>query len=57
MTMVFNIGPALEQSFSDDEKGRVNRFELAGDTLVMHVRVHADQLPEDLTYSLTYERI
>ncbi|MBK8936831.1 MAG: hypothetical protein IPM79_04060 [Polyangiaceae bacterium] len=48
--------PQMEQVFYDNEKGRVNRFELRGAQLIMHVRVHATQLPRELLYYLTYEK-
>lgn len=56
MDMRYQLGPAIEQVFYDHEKGRVNRFELRDNRLVMHVRVHASQLPRELTYALTFER-
>jgi hypothetical protein len=56
MDMKFQLGPELIQIFSDQEKGRTNRFELQGDKLVMHVRVHAEQLPKELLYDLTFAR-
>lgn len=49
--------PQMEQVFFDGEKGRVNRFELRGTQLIMHVRVHASQLPRELLYFLTYDRV
>lgn len=49
--------PMLEQTFSDDEKSRVNRFELQGNRLTMHVRVRADLLPKEVVYDLSFERL
>jgi hypothetical protein len=57
MSLRYKVGTELEQSFSDHEKERVNRFEIRGNQLIMHVRVHAGQLPKDLVYDLTFERI
>ncbi|HVY44263.1 MAG TPA: hypothetical protein VHB21_00230 [Minicystis sp.] len=56
MDMSFKFGAEMVQTFSDPKKGRVNRFELRGDRLVMHVRVYATQLPEQVTYDLTFAR-
>jgi hypothetical protein len=56
MDMRFEVGPQLAQIFTDEEKGRTNRFELRGEQLIMHVRVHASALPRDLLYDLTYTR-
>jgi hypothetical protein len=56
MDMSFKFGTDMVQTFVDSEKGRVNRFELRGNQLVMHVRVHASQLPEDVAYDLTFLR-
>lgn len=56
MDMRFEVGPQLAQIFTDEEKGRTNRFELRGDQLIMHVRVHATALPRELLYDLTYTR-
>lgn len=49
--------PILEQTFSDDEKSRINRFELQGTRLIMHVRVRADLLPKEVIYDLSFERL
>lgn len=49
--------PILEQTFSDDEKSRINRFELQGTRLTMHVRVRADLLPKEVVYDLSFERL
>lgn len=49
--------PTLEQAFTDEAKGRVNTFEIAGNRLIMHVRVSATLLPKDITYDLTFERV
>lgn len=57
MDLRYKFGPMLEQSFSDEEKERVNTFELRGSQLIMHVRVHAGQLPKDVVYDLTFERV
>ncbi|NUP13403.1 MAG: hypothetical protein HOW73_45775 [Polyangiaceae bacterium] len=57
MDMRYQIGPIIEQVFFDSEKGRVNRFELRGTQLVMHVRVHAQVLPREVVYDLTFERV
>jgi hypothetical protein len=56
MDMSFKFGAEMVQSFSDQEKGRVNRFELRGNQLVMHVRVYAKQLSRDVKYDLTFAR-
>jgi hypothetical protein len=56
MDMSFKFGSEMEQKFSDSEKGRVNRFELRGNQMVMHVRVYATELPEQVTYDLTFSR-
>lgn len=57
MDMRYQTTPTFDQIFSDSEKGRVNRFELRGQQLIMHVRVHAQQLPRELIYALTFERV
>ncbi len=49
--------PTLEQAFTDEAKGRINTFEIAGNRLIMHVRVSATLLPKDITYDLTFERV
>ena len=48
---------ALDQSFSAEDKSRLNAFRFDGDKLVLSVRVHASALPKDLVYKLTYERV
>jgi hypothetical protein len=57
MDVAVKVGDSLEESFRGDGKGRVNTFELQGNTLVMHVRIYSDQLPEDVVYDLHFERI
>lgn len=57
MDLTLEIDADLEQRFVGHEKGRINRFELDGDRLVMYVRVYASALPRDLEYSLTFERL
>lgn len=47
---------SLKQVFSAEDKGRINSFSFSGSTLVMHVRVHAEKLPKELIYKLSYER-
>ncbi len=47
---------SLKQVFSAEDKGRINSFSFSGSTLLMHVRVHAEKLPKDLLYKLSYER-
>jgi hypothetical protein len=56
MDMSFKFGAEMVQTFADREKGRVNRFELRGNQLVMHVRVYAKELPEEVKYDLTFLR-
>jgi hypothetical protein len=56
MDMSFKFGSDMVQTFADREKGRVNTFELRGNQLVMHVRVYAKELPEDVKYDLTFNR-
>jgi hypothetical protein len=57
MDMKYKVGEnRIEQIFSGDEKGRINTFKLDGDTVTMHVRIHAEALPKDLVYKLTYAR-
>ena len=56
MDMSFKFGPEMVQTFADPKKGRVNRFQLRGNQLVMHVRVYANELPEEVTYDLTFLR-
>jgi hypothetical protein len=64
MDMRFKFGPSspstsgltMEQAFTDPAKGRVNTFEIVGNRLIMHVRVSATLLPNDITYDLTFER-
>lgn len=57
MDVAVKVGDRLEESFHGEDRGRVNTFELRGDVLVMHVRIYADQLPQDLEYDLEFERI
>jgi hypothetical protein len=57
MDMSYKVGSEIEQSFKGNAKGRVNRYEVQGDKLVLHVRVFAAQLPYELVYDLTYERV
>lgn len=57
MDVAMRIGQNLEESFHGKDRGRVNTFELRGDILVMHVRVYAEQLPEDLEYAIEFERV
>ncbi|NUP12325.1 MAG: hypothetical protein HOW73_40280 [Polyangiaceae bacterium] len=57
MDMSFKVGDEIEQTFKGNAKGRVNRYELKDDKLTVHVRVFASQLPKELTYDLTYERV
>lgn len=57
MDMSYKVGAEIEQTFKGASKGRVNRYELQGDKLVFHVRVFAAQLPYELLYDLTYERV
>ncbi len=57
MDVSMRVGEHLEESFHGEDRGRVNTFELRGDTLVMHVRVYAEQLPEDLVYDVEFERV
>ena len=64
MDLRFKFGPSspsssaqtMEQAFTDPAKGRVNTFEIVGNRLIMHVRVSANLLPNDITYDLTFER-
>lgn len=57
MDVAVKVGERMEESFHGEDRGRVNTFELRGDVLVMHVRIYADQLPQDLEYDLEFERI
>ncbi|NUP13698.1 MAG: hypothetical protein HOW73_47285 [Polyangiaceae bacterium] len=50
------IGDGLEQTFSGDEKGRINSMRIENNRLILTVVVHAEALPTKLTYTLTYER-
>ena len=56
MDVAVKVGDRIEESFHGEDRGRGNTFELRGDVLVMHVRIYADQLPEDLEYDLEFER-
>jgi hypothetical protein len=47
----------IRQWIAGDEKGQVNTFRLKEQRVVQHVRVYASQLPADLIYKLTYERV
>lgn len=47
----------IEQNFKGKGRGRVNRYELQGDKLILHVKIYAGQLPKELVYDLTYERV
>lgn len=57
MNVSMKVGQNIEESFHGEDRGRVNTFELKGDILVMHVRVYAEQLPEDLEYAVEFERV
>ena len=58
MKMCFKIRQgSIDQQFSSEDKGRDNGFRCADNKVVMHVRVHAEKLPKDLIYKLTYERV
>jgi hypothetical protein len=46
----------IVQTFKGNAKGRVNRYVIEDGKLVMHVRIHAAQLPKELVYELTYEK-
>lgn len=56
MDLRYKFGEKLEQTFSDPSKQRINTFELKDDRLIMHVRVTADVLPQEIHYELTFER-
>jgi len=56
MQMSFQTGPFLQQTFRGEEKGRVVRYEISSDKLVVKTRIFAAQLEKDLEYTLTYER-
>jgi hypothetical protein len=47
---------SLNQLFSCEDKARENRLQLAGNKLVIDVKVRAVQLPKPLSYRLTYAR-
>lgn len=57
MDMHFAIGDELTQTFATDGRGKVYTYRIDGDTLKMTVRLHSDQLPKELIYELTYNRI
>jgi len=58
MDMSFKVERGkIEQTFVGNAKGRVNTYELQGDKLVLHVSIKAAQLPKELAYDLTYERV
>ena len=58
MDMSFKVdGNKIEQTFVGNAKGRVNSYTLDGDKLIMHVSIKAAQLPYELAYDLTYERV
>lgn len=58
MDMSFKVSDTdIVQTFKGNAKGRENRYELVDGKLVVHVRVFASQLPRELTYDLTYDRV
>ena len=56
MDLHYKFGDTIEQTFSDEAKERINTFELKDTRMLMHVRIHADVLPKDINYDLTFER-
>lgn len=57
MEMRFSIASRrITQSFAGDDKGRVNRFDLDGETekLQVKVTISSSRLPQSLVYTLTY---
>lgn len=47
----------IRQVFAGDEKGQVNTFQRHDERVVRRARVYAAQLPADLIYELTYDRV
>lgn len=46
----------IVQTCDGDGGGRSNTFELAGERLVMHVRIYSPRLPKDVQFKLTFAR-
>jgi hypothetical protein len=58
MDMSFKVeGNEIVQTSTGINKGRVNRYELKDGKLIVHTRVHSTQLPKELLYEMTYERV
>jgi hypothetical protein len=57
MDMKFEVGDEIVQSFQGNAKSRENRYRLEGDRLTFQVKIRASQLPKELVYELTYERV
>lgn len=49
-------GKTLRQTFSADDKARINLLRLEGDRLAVYVQVQAALLSRELVYRLTYDR-
>jgi hypothetical protein len=47
----------IVQTFDGDGGGRANTFVLAGEQLVMQVRIYSHRLPKDVRYKLTFARV
>ncbi len=58
MDMSYSVSNTMiEQAMKGLNKGRVNQYELKDGKLIVHTRVYASQLPKELVYDLTYERV
>jgi len=57
MDMTFAVGDEIVQSFQGNAKSRENRYRIEGDKLTFQVSIKASQLPRELAYELTYERV
>lgn len=50
-------GSEVTETLRGDGRGRVNRYVVDDDKLIVRVKIHATQFPHDLVYDLTYERV